>query len=517
VLLAAVALVAATFLALTALETATAMQVLNRDRRIPPPLPAHLQQARRWTLGPVAVRALDMEHPPEWPALAVPGEDPAPGTRLRCTVLVPAHDEEAVIGATLRSLADQTRRPDRILVIADNCTDATGDVARACGAEVVETVGNTEKKAGALNQQLALLLPSLDAEDVVLVMDADSTISPDFLETALGLLEDDADLMAVGGLFFGEEGGGLVGQLQRNEFGRYQRIVARRLDRVFVLTGTASVIRGFALSAVAQARGSLIPGPPGEVYDTLALTEDNELTLALKTLGAQMTSPHQCRVTTEVMTRWRDLWRQRLRWHRGALENIGAYGFTRATAMYWIQQLALAYGVVALWSYALLLVITVLAADSIRWSPFWVTIGLVFLLERLVTVWAVGWRARALAAPVVIELAYAFFLQACFVTSIVQMATGRKAGWNYVARPALQAAMLPVLAAYVVAFGIVLPSSLLLTDWYRSLSIWVAFNTLVFVVLSLLQLLPPLRRDARRAWARRGDGHARAVDMQNGS
>ena len=181
VFLAAVALVAATFLALAALETATAMQVLNRDRRIPPPLPAHLQQARRSTSGTVAVRSLAMEHPPEWPALAVPSEDLPPGTRLRCTVLVPAHDEEAVIGATLRSLADQTRRPDRIIVIADNCADATGEVARASAVEVVETVGNTEKKAGALNQQLALLLPSLDAEDVVMVMDADSTISPDFL------------------------------------------------------------------------------------------------------------------------------------------------------------------------------------------------------------------------------------------------------------------------------------------------------------------------------------------------
>ena len=77
------------------------------------------------------------------------------------------------------------------------------------------------------------------------------------------------------------------------------------------------------------------------------------------------------------------------------MENIGAYGFTRATAMYWTQQLALGYGVVALWSYLLLLAITLLAADSIRWSPFWVGIGLIFLLERLVTVWAVGWRARA--------------------------------------------------------------------------------------------------------------------------
>ena len=33
--------------------------------------------------------------------------------------------------------------------------------------------------------------------------------------------------MAVGGLFYGEEGGGLVGQLQRNEYTRYQRLVSR--------------------------------------------------------------------------------------------------------------------------------------------------------------------------------------------------------------------------------------------------------------------------------------------------
>ena len=152
-------------------------------------------------------------------ALVAGADDLPAGTRLRCTVLVPAHDEEAVLARTLDSLASQTRRADRVLVIADNCTDGTVDVARARGVDVVETVGNTQKKAGALNQQLASLLPGLDARDVVLVMDADSTITTDFLDTALGLLEDDPDLMAVGGLFSGEDGGGLVGQLQRNEFG----------------------------------------------------------------------------------------------------------------------------------------------------------------------------------------------------------------------------------------------------------------------------------------------------------
>ena len=330
-------------------------------------------------------------------------------------------------------------------------------------------------------------------------MDADSTLAPEFLEVALDLLEADRELVAVGGLFYGESGGRLIGQFQRNEYARYQRLVARKLDRVFVLTGTGSVIRAYALRAVAEARGPLLPGPVGQVYDTLALTEDNELTLALRTLGARMTSPPQCRVTTEIMTRWRHLWRQRLRWHRGALENIGAYGFTRATAMYWGQQLALAYGVVALQSYLLLMTVTLLAADNIRWSAFWVGIGTIFVVERTVTAWRTGWRGRALAAAILPELGYAVFLQACFVTSFVQILLGRKAEWNYVPRPASHAILGPWLFAWLLtAWGIVLPASVLQTDWYTTLAVWVAFNTLVFVCLSLLQLLPPLRGGGNR-------------------
>ena len=108
---------------------------------------------------------------------------------------------------------------------------------------------------------------------------------------------------------------------------------------MFVLTGTASLFRAYALKAVADSRGELLPGDPGQVYDTLAITEDNEMTLALKSLGAKMVSPMQCRVMTEVMPTWRALWRQRMRWQRGALENIGAYGLTRATLRYWLQQI----------------------------------------------------------------------------------------------------------------------------------------------------------------------------------
>jgi glycosyltransferase involved in cell wall biosynthesis len=436
-LVAVAASVAAGFVALAALEAASAMQVLARDRRVPAPLPKPVRRARRLVLGPpadVALRPVDV--PALRPSTVALRPLPGQGVTVRCTVLVPAHNEELILGETLESLRRQRRAPDRVIVVADNCTDATTEIARAQGAEVIETVGNTEKKAGALNQVLAELLPSTDRDDVFLVMDADSTISDEYLEVGLGLLEADDDLMAVGGLFYGEEGGGLVGQLQRNEYTRYQRLVSRSRGRVFVLTGTASLFRAFAYQAVADSRGTLLPGPPGRVYDTLALTEDNELTVALKTLGARMVSPLECRVVTEVMTTWGALRRQRLRWHRGALENIGAYGLTRATAIYWSQQLALGYGVLALNSYFLLLLITLLAADSFALSLFWTVIGVIFVVERVVTVWAVGPRGRWLAAPIVIELAYVLVLQAIFVTSLLQIATGRRAGWNYVPRQA---------------------------------------------------------------------------------
>lgn len=375
-----------------------------------------------------------LEAPADWPQTMVP--HPPPDRPLRLTVLIPAHNEEAILGSTLRSLREQTVAPGRVIVIADNCTDRTRTIALEHGAEVRETVGNHQKKAGALNQALSALLPTTDDSDVVMVMDADSALSPRFLETALERLRDEPDLMAVGGLFYGEPGSGLIGQLQRNEFARYQRQVLRRPGRVFVLTGTAALIRASALTAVAASRGILIPGTPGEVYDTLALTEDNELTLALKTLGARLESPTECRITTEIMPTWRALWRQRLRWHRGALENIGAYGLTRATRLYWAQQIGLAYGVVALDSYLALMAISLLAADTLTLVPFWVAIGAIFVIERVATVWRGGPGARLVAAPIVVELSYAMFLQACFVTSIVQIALGRHAEWNYVEREA---------------------------------------------------------------------------------
>ncbi len=347
------------------------------------------------------------------------------------TVLIPAHNEEVSLPATLEALRTQSRIPDRVIVVADNCTDRTVQIARDMGADVFETVGNVGKKGGALNQALGAILRETDESDVVLVMDADTIPAPRFVEVAAARLEADPEMTAVGGIFYGEHGHGLLGQFQRNEYARYSAQIRMRHGRVFVLTGTATMFRAEALLDVAAARGVFIPGETGTVYDT-ALTEDNELTLALKSLGGTMTSPKECMVTTELMPTWKHLWIQRERWQRGALENLSAYGVRRATIRYWGQQVGIAYGTLALNLALILAVITFLAVDRWIWFPFWFIIGSTFLIERVVTVWSGGWKARALAVLLVPELAYDLFLQAVFCKCLFDIALARRARWGHV-------------------------------------------------------------------------------------
>ncbi|GAB3753162.1 glycosyltransferase family 2 protein [Zhihengliuella somnathii] len=348
------------------------------------------------------------------------------------TALIPAHNEAQNLAATLESLRQQTAAPDRIIVVADNCTDETVPIARAAGVEVFETQDNVHKKGGGLNQALAGILPTLGTNDTLLIMDADTRFADTrFLATARQRFTSDRALMAVGGLFRGEPGNGLLGQFQRNEFARYSREIKRRRGRVFVLTGTASVFRATALREVAASRGGLLPGHPGEVYDTVALTEDNEITLAIKTLGGLTTSPNECGVVTEIMPTWRALWNQRLRWQRGALENLGQYGLTSTTARYWSQQIGISYSVIALSAYFVLIIIMMLALTEWIWFTFWVTVGIIFMLERVITVWSGGWKARLLAVFVIPELLYDLYCNIIFVKGVLDMTFAKEATWSH--------------------------------------------------------------------------------------
>ena len=72
----------------------------------------------------------------------------SPLLRPRVAVLVPAHNESSVITATLNSLLPQLREGDRLLVVADNCTDDTAVLVRAAGAEVAERSNEQQRGKG---------------------------------------------------------------------------------------------------------------------------------------------------------------------------------------------------------------------------------------------------------------------------------------------------------------------------------------------------------------------------------
>ena len=67
---------------------------------------------------------------------------------LRLAVLIPAHNEAETISDTLNSIQKQLKNEDRLLVVADNCTDETAAVASRLGAEVVERVNPDERGKG---------------------------------------------------------------------------------------------------------------------------------------------------------------------------------------------------------------------------------------------------------------------------------------------------------------------------------------------------------------------------------
>ncbi len=110
------------------------------------------------------------------------------------TVLVPAHDEEHTLPATLRSLGHLDFPPEmvRVCVVADNCTDVTAEIARATGAECVERHDPAKKGKGyALAFGLERVLR--DAADVVLILDADCELNADALRALDATFASGAD------------------------------------------------------------------------------------------------------------------------------------------------------------------------------------------------------------------------------------------------------------------------------------------------------------------------------------
>ena len=101
---------------------------------------------------------------------------PAPtGTTPKFAVLIPAHNEQAVIEKTLQTLLQTIPPGNRVVVVADNCTDNTAAIARECGAKVLERSSATHRGKGyALDFGLAYLAGS--QPEVVVFLDADCRV-----------------------------------------------------------------------------------------------------------------------------------------------------------------------------------------------------------------------------------------------------------------------------------------------------------------------------------------------------
>lgn len=96
-------------------------------------------------------------------------------------VLVPAHNEEAVIADTVRQLMKQLRPTDTLLVVADNCTDATARLAGEAGATVVERSDALRRGKGyALDHGMRWLAARPHA--VLIIVDADCRVEPGGLD-----------------------------------------------------------------------------------------------------------------------------------------------------------------------------------------------------------------------------------------------------------------------------------------------------------------------------------------------
>lgn len=231
---------------------------------------------------------------------------PGAGT-TRFAVVVPAHDEEASVGETVASLLAVDYAADRrqIVVVADNCTDATAEVALAAGARVLQRQDHDRRGKG---YALELAFDSLLREgevDAIVVVDADTSVSRNLL-TAL-----DAGIAA----------GAQALQLRygvRNVDASWRtRLMAIALGMFHDLRslgrerlGVSCGLRGNGMCFTT----ALLRRHPHRAY---GLVEDVEYGIALGLAGERVHYVHDAEVLGEMAASGRSAASQRQRWESG--------------------------------------------------------------------------------------------------------------------------------------------------------------------------------------------------------
>ncbi len=113
----------------------------------------------------------------------------------KITVVLPAYNEEAFIGSTLKSLVNQTYKNFELIVVDNNSTDKTSEVAERYGARVI-----LEKQKGVAAARNAGFLAAQG--QIIACTDSDSIVPPNWVEKIIQEFEKDNGVVAFGGLSY---------------------------------------------------------------------------------------------------------------------------------------------------------------------------------------------------------------------------------------------------------------------------------------------------------------------------
>jgi cellulose synthase/poly-beta-1,6-N-acetylglucosamine synthase-like glycosyltransferase len=228
----------------------------------------------------------------------------------RIAVLIPAHDEEAVIGATLKTLMPTLPTNSRVVVVADNCTDSTAIIARQCGAETLERSDAACRGKGyALDFGIRHLCQNPPA--AVVFLDADCRVMPDTVRL-LGAAAIETQRPVQGLNLCDPDPSGSVLQLVSGLAFRFKNLVRTlglvRLAGLNYLTGTGMALPWALVEQSKLAGGNVV--------------EDMQLGIDLALAGKPPLFLPEARVDSPLPQQRRAAHTQRTRWEHGHLKTL---------------------------------------------------------------------------------------------------------------------------------------------------------------------------------------------------
>lgn len=365
---------------------------------------------------------------------------PAKTRTARMLVLIAAHNEgsrdgSAPVGSTpiertLASIERQSRRPDRVVVIVDNCDDDTEERARQFKwVTAMRTVDNTDRKVGALTDGWRRWQAGYD---FVAGVDADTVLDPkclEQLEAEMVRNKKAGGVMARYTIARPENAGALERALtlvQIMDFASWTTDLLRRDRKTYVLGGQATLFRADTLRAVTEQHHQHGPWDPDEDVEDMALTWQ------MHGLGMDTIVSANARAWVGGMPTVRALVGQRQKWVEGMVGLLRRHGFSSTTMLPWRQQFGLVVnGAVRV--VFLLLLAAALSAGQFRWSWWWLAPTAVAMLLNLRTAWRIPGRKPTdlLFAASLIPMELFLWLQIrCTAIAWYHVLLGRKRdGW----------------------------------------------------------------------------------------